>query len=169
RAATKAASRRDRIFGAMPRLCWKSEKRVKPRNRASRRIRRLQRSPTSSSVRAAAQSCPSYSLPSISRAYAGLLASCKHRAIMMQARPALRSPAEQPQGGFRMSMSASSIPVFEIGLNALSAILDKAEAHAEARKIDPTVLLNARLFPDMFAFIRQVQIVCDQAKNASSR
>jgi hypothetical protein len=59
--------------------------------------------------------------------------------------------------------------VLEIGLNALSAILEKAEAHAESRKIDPTVLLNARLFPDMFAFTRQVQVVCDQAKNGSSR
>jgi hypothetical protein len=66
-------------------------------------------------------------------------------------------------------MSKSSIPVFEIGLNALSAIVDKAEAHAEARKIDPAALLNARLFPDMFAFTRQVQIVCDQAKNGGSR
>src|SRR6516165_1848117 len=44
-----------------------------------------------------------------------------------------------------MSISSASIPVFEIGLNALSVILDKAEAHAEAKKIDPTVLLNARL------------------------
>jgi hypothetical protein len=68
-----------------------------------------------------------------------------------------------------MSMSASSLPVLEIGLNALSTILDKAEAHAEARKIDPSVLLDARLFPDMFAFARQVQVVCDQAKNATSR
>jgi uncharacterized protein len=68
-----------------------------------------------------------------------------------------------------MSMSSASIPIFEIGLNALSALLDKAEAHAEAKRIDPTVPLNARLFPDMFAFTRQVQIACDQAKNCSAR
>jgi hypothetical protein len=68
-----------------------------------------------------------------------------------------------------MSMSSASIPVFEIGLNALSALLDKAEAYAEAKRIDPTVLLNARLFPDMFAFTRQVQSACDQAKNGSAR
>jgi uncharacterized protein len=68
-----------------------------------------------------------------------------------------------------MSMSNASIPVFEIGLNALSALLDKAEAFAEAKRIDPTVLLNARLFPDMFAFARQVQSACDQAKNGSAR
>jgi uncharacterized protein len=68
-----------------------------------------------------------------------------------------------------MSMSNASIPVFEIGLRALSALLDKAEANAEAKRIDPTVLLNARLFPDMFAFTRQVQSACDQAKNGGAR
>jgi uncharacterized protein len=68
-----------------------------------------------------------------------------------------------------MSMSTASIPVFEIGLNALSALLDKAEAYAEAKSIDPTVLLNARLFPDIFALIRQVQSACDQAKNGGAR
>jgi uncharacterized protein len=71
--------------------------------------------------------------------------------------------------GPTMSMSNASIPVFEIGLSALSALLDKAEAHAEAKRIDPTVLLNARLFPDMFAFTRQVQSACDQAKNGGAR
>jgi uncharacterized protein len=68
-----------------------------------------------------------------------------------------------------MSMSTASIPVFEIGLNALSAILNKAEAYAEAKKIDPTVLPDTRLFPDMFAFTRQVQSACDQAKNCAAR
>ena len=68
-----------------------------------------------------------------------------------------------------MSLSNASIPAFEIGLNALSALLDKAEAHAEAKKIDPAALLNARLFPDMFAFTRQVQTACDQAKNGGAR
>ncbi|MGH6679273.1 MAG: DUF1993 domain-containing protein [Bradyrhizobium sp.] len=68
-----------------------------------------------------------------------------------------------------MSMFNASIPVFEIGLNALSALLDKAQAHAEAKRIDPTALLNARLFPDMFAFTRQVQVACDQAKNGAAR
>jgi hypothetical protein len=68
-----------------------------------------------------------------------------------------------------MSMSNASIPVFEISLNALSALLDKAEAYAEVKKIDPTAILNARLFPDMFAFTRQVQSACDQAKNGGAR
>jgi hypothetical protein len=67
------------------------------------------------------------------------------------------------------SMSKASLPVFEISLNALSAILDKAEAHAAAKKIDSSVLLNSRLSPDMFALARQVQIAADQAKNGSAR
>jgi hypothetical protein len=68
-----------------------------------------------------------------------------------------------------MSMSNASIPAFEIGLNALSAILDKAETYAAARSIDPIALLSARLFPDMFTFTRQVQSACDQAKNGGAR
>ena len=67
------------------------------------------------------------------------------------------------------TMSQASLPVFEIGLNALSAVLEKAEAHAAAKKIDSSVLLNSRLSPDMFALARQVQIASDQAKNGSAR
>jgi len=67
------------------------------------------------------------------------------------------------------SMSQASLPDFEIDLNALSAVLDKAEAHAAAKKIDSSVLLNSRLSPDMFALARQVQIATDQAKNGSAR
>jgi hypothetical protein len=66
-------------------------------------------------------------------------------------------------------MYQASLPVFEVGLNALSAILAKAEAYAAAKKIDVSVLLNARLYPDMFALVRQVQVATDQAKNASAR
>jgi uncharacterized protein len=68
-----------------------------------------------------------------------------------------------------MSLSNASIPVFEVGLNTLAALLDKAEAYAQAKRLDPTVLLNTRLFPDMFAFSRQVQSACDQAKNGGAR
>jgi hypothetical protein len=68
-----------------------------------------------------------------------------------------------------LSMSQSSLPVFEIGLNALSAVLDKAEAYAVAKKIDSSVLPSSRLYPDMFALVRQVQIAADQAKNGLSR
>ena len=67
------------------------------------------------------------------------------------------------------SMSQASLPVFETGLNALSATLDKAMAYAEAKKIDASVLLQSRLSPDMFALSRQVQIATDQAKNGSAR
>ena len=67
------------------------------------------------------------------------------------------------------SMSQSSLPVFEIGLNALSAVLDKASAFTAAKKVDPAVLLGWRLAPDMFALGRQVQVACDQAKNGAAR
>jgi hypothetical protein len=66
-------------------------------------------------------------------------------------------------------MSQASLPVFEIGLNAFVAVLDKAAAHAAAKKIDPSVILGWRLAPDMFALTRQVQVTCDQAKNGSAR
>src|SRR3954453_931637 len=67
------------------------------------------------------------------------------------------------------SMSQASLPTFEIGLNALSAVLDKAEAFAAAKKIDPAVLLNTRLAPDMFPLVRQVQVATDLAKNGAAR
>ena len=61
------------------------------------------------------------------------------------------------------------IPVLARGLTNLSAILDKAAAHATAKKFDSVVLAQARLFPDMFALARQVQIACDTAKGAGAR
>ncbi|MCW5751878.1 MAG: DUF1993 domain-containing protein [Alphaproteobacteria bacterium] len=59
-------------------------------------------------------------------------------------------------------------PVLQI-LNAMSAILDKAARHCEARKIDPAVLLAFRLAPDMFPLTRQIQIMTDQAKGMAAR
>jgi len=56
-----------------------------------------------------------------------------------------------------------------MGLTALSAILDKAQAYAAAKKIDPTVLLNTRLAPDMFSLLMQVQAATDLAKNGAAR
>ena len=67
------------------------------------------------------------------------------------------------------SMSQASLPIFEIGLNALSGVLDKAQAFATAKKVDPSVLLGTRLYPDMFALTRQVQIASDLAKNGMAR
>ena len=68
-----------------------------------------------------------------------------------------------------LSLSQSSIPVFEQGLTAMSAILDKAEAFAAAKKIDPSVLPATRLAPDMFPLARQVQVATDLAKNGLAR
>jgi uncharacterized protein len=67
------------------------------------------------------------------------------------------------------SMSQACLPAIEIGLNALSAVLDKAAAFAAAKKIDPSVLLNTRLAPDMFPLVRQVQVATDLAKNGAAR
>ncbi|MEI6738491.1 MAG: DUF1993 family protein, partial [Pseudomonadota bacterium] len=58
----------------------------------------------------------------------------------------------------RISLYAASVPIFKQMLNSTSAVLAKAEAYASARKIEPDVLLQARLYPDMFPLIKQVQI-----------
>ncbi len=63
----------------------------------------------------------------------------------------------------------SSVPVFTQYLTSLSALLTKAAAHAEAKKIDPLVLTGARIAPDMFPLSRQVQIATDHAKGACAR
>ena len=68
-----------------------------------------------------------------------------------------------------ISMYQASAPRFVNTLNNLSGILDKVQAHAEAKKIDPLVLTASRLYPDMFALARQVQIACDTAKGAVAR
>ena len=68
-----------------------------------------------------------------------------------------------------LSMYQASVPVFRQMLGSLSAVLTKAEAHAAAKKIEPNALLQARLYPDMFALLRQVQIACDFAKGVSAR
>lgn len=68
-----------------------------------------------------------------------------------------------------LSMYQASIPVFIRGLENLSHLLDKAAAHAEAKKIEPAVFIGARLYPDMFALARQVQITSDTAKGAAAR
>lgn len=68
-----------------------------------------------------------------------------------------------------ISLYVASVPVFKQMLNSLDAVLSKAEAHAAERKIDPDVLLQARLFPDMYPLIVQVQIAADFARGASAR
>ena len=63
----------------------------------------------------------------------------------------------------------ASIPVFKQMLGGLDQVLAKAQAHVEAKKIDPDALLHARLFPDMFTLLRQVQVASDLAKSVSAR
>ena len=62
-----------------------------------------------------------------------------------------------------------SIPALSRGLTNLSAILDKAAAHAAAKKYDSIVLAQSRIYPDMHPLTRQVQIACDTAKGAAAR
>ena len=68
-----------------------------------------------------------------------------------------------------LTMSQALLPACEITLNALSAVLDKAEAFAKAKKIDDAVLLRTRLAADMFDLTRQVQIATDLAKIGAAR
>ena len=68
-----------------------------------------------------------------------------------------------------ISMYQASVPTFIQMLNNLSVVLEKAAAHAEAKKIDPAVLINARLYPDMYPLSRQVQIATDNAKGCAAR
>jgi hypothetical protein len=68
-----------------------------------------------------------------------------------------------------ISMYQASAPIFVQFLTSLSALLDKAAAHAEARKIDPSVLLNTRLNPDMYPLLRQVREATVHANSACGR
>ena len=68
-----------------------------------------------------------------------------------------------------ISMYRASVPVFLQFLPAMSACLDKAQAYAATKKIDPSVLLQSRLYPDMFPLTRQVQLAADFAKNTTFR
>jgi hypothetical protein len=69
----------------------------------------------------------------------------------------------------KLSMYQASVTAFTRQLNNLVAILDKAAAHADAKKIDPKVLINSRLFPDMFSLLRQIQIATDTARGGAAR
>ena len=68
-----------------------------------------------------------------------------------------------------VSLYDVSVPALILGLNNLSALLDKAAAHAEAKKLDAKALPDSRLIADMFPLKRQVQIACDTAKGAAAR
>ena len=68
-----------------------------------------------------------------------------------------------------LQISSVAVPSFLRTLEALSKILDKASAYCAAKKIDPAVMLQMRLAPDMFPLIKQVQLACDFAKNTIGR
>lgn len=68
-----------------------------------------------------------------------------------------------------VSLYTVSVPVFVQGLTGVDLVLDKAIAHVEAKNLDPNALLHARLFPDMFPFVRQVQLASDFAKGPVGR
>ncbi|MEO7940300.1 MAG: DUF1993 domain-containing protein [Burkholderiaceae bacterium] len=68
-----------------------------------------------------------------------------------------------------ISLYTATVPVFRQMLLALSDVLKKGEEHARDRKFDPSILLQARLSPDMLAMVRQVQIACDFANSVAAR
>jgi uncharacterized protein len=68
-----------------------------------------------------------------------------------------------------LTMYTATVPTCTRALNNLAAILEKADSHAEARKIAPAVLLNSRLFPDMFPLATQIHIANDIAQGGAAR
>jgi hypothetical protein len=88
---------------------------------------------------------------------------CNVRAFAREARP------KEETIPMPLSVHQCSVAIFDVALNAFSAILDKAAAHAEAHKFDAAVYMTMRLRPDMMPFGRQVASFCDHAKNVSSR
>lgn len=68
-----------------------------------------------------------------------------------------------------VSLYDVSIPIFTLSLTNLSVILDKAASHAEAKKVDPKAIPQARLIVDMLPLSAQIQIACDTAKGAAAR
>ena len=68
-----------------------------------------------------------------------------------------------------LTMHAAAVPTCARALNSLAGILEKAAAHAEARKINPAVLLGTRLFPDMLPLAMQIQLANDSARSGAAR
>lgn len=63
-----------------------------------------------------------------------------------------------------MNLYDATVPVFTKLLGNVDRWLDKVAAHADAKKFDPEILIHARLVPDQYPFVRQIQAACDQAK-----
>src|SRR4051812_423896 len=81
------------------------------------------------------------------------------RQTPLETRPEAGLSRERHRGREEIiSLSEIAVTTFARLLGSLSSFLDKAAAHAEAKKIDPSVLLGTRLFPDMFPLVRQVQL-----------
>jgi len=68
-----------------------------------------------------------------------------------------------------MSFYDATVPLFTQMLTALTGIINKAEAHCQAKGIQPDVLLSARLYPDMLPFTKQIQLACDFAAKSTAR
>jgi hypothetical protein len=68
-----------------------------------------------------------------------------------------------------MSFYDATVPAFAQILTSLTGLLNKAEAHCKAKNIQPEVILNARLYPDMLPFTKQIQLACDFAGKTSAR
>jgi uncharacterized protein len=68
-----------------------------------------------------------------------------------------------------LTMHTATVPTCARTLNSLAAILEKAAAHAEARKINPAVLLGTRLIPDMLPLAMQIQLANDSARSGAAR
>ncbi|MGE0581562.1 MAG: DUF1993 family protein [Steroidobacteraceae bacterium] len=83
--------------------------------------------------------------------------------------PALGPLSSHLEYMMKLTLFDACVPVGIQMLTNLTAILEKAAAHAEARKFDATVLVGSRLYPDMFALARQVQIASDSAKAGAAR
>ena len=67
------------------------------------------------------------------------------------------------------AMYDASVPTVTRAMRNLIHVLEKGAAHAEAKKIEPSVLIGSRLYPDMFPLVKQVQIVSDVSKIGTSR
>ena len=68
-----------------------------------------------------------------------------------------------------MSFYDATVPAYSQILSSLSGLLTKAEAHCETKKIQPDVLLSARLYPDMLPLAKQIQLACDFAAKGCAR
>lgn len=74
-----------------------------------------------------------------------------------------------PETKMPITLGAAALPVFTTALTNLAHLLDKAQAHAEARQLSPDVFCTMRFAPDMLPFTAQIRIACDAAKNGSAR